>query len=87
MSYIVNFLEKGGSVPLILHYQNERSSNVGCITYECPYNDGTAAQNCFGVTLDDTPAVELCEEYEPEKPANQQTLESTNTTELKTKIE
>jgi len=25
-------------MPLILHYLEERSNNVGCITYGCPYN-------------------------------------------------
>jgi len=54
-------------MPLILHHQNERSNDdVVCITHGCLYNDETAAQNCSGVTWNNEPAIEWCEEYEPE---------------------
>ena len=57
-------------MPLILHHQNERSNDIGCITYECEYYETTYDQNCSGVTWDGGPAIEWCEEYKPEKPDN-----------------
>ena len=51
---------------LILHHQNERSISIGCMVFTCQYYDPNSEQNCNGKTWDGGPAIEWCEEYEPE---------------------
>lgn len=52
-------------MPLILHHQDERSSDVGCIKFECEYYDVFSEQNCSGKTWDGETAIEWCEDYKP----------------------